>query len=86
MHIYLNTFPWPITLCSYGYRNVTRSKVTGHVLVNALHAYHRFNRRYHVQKNAKQYALLLMNRAAHNRKYQDGMKIATDFRNDNVTT
>ena len=28
----------------------TRSKVTGNFLVNALHAFHRFNRRYHVKK------------------------------------
>ena len=48
--LYLNTFPWPTTLCFYGYRNVTRSKVTGNFLVNALHAFHRFNRRYHVKK------------------------------------
>ena len=30
----------------------TRSKVTGNFLVNALHAFHRFNRRYHVKKCA----------------------------------
>ena len=29
-------------------RDGTRSKVTGNFLVNALHAFHRFNRRYHV--------------------------------------
>ena len=46
--LYLNTFPWPTILRFYGYRNVTRSKVTGHFLVNALHAFHRYNRRYHV--------------------------------------
>ena len=33
-------------------RDRTRSKVTGNDLVNALHASHRFNRRYHV-KNYK---------------------------------
>ena len=27
----------------------TRSKVTGNLLVNALHAFHRFNRRYRVK-------------------------------------
>ena len=27
----------------------TRSKVTGNFLVNALHAFHRFNRHYHVK-------------------------------------
>ena len=48
-YIYLNTFPWPTTLCFYGYRNVTRSKVTGKFLLNALHAFHRFNRHYHVK-------------------------------------
>ena len=32
-------------------RDVTRSKVTGNVLVNALHAFHRFNRRYHVKNS-----------------------------------
>jgi hypothetical protein len=31
--------------------NGTRCKVMGHFFVNALHAFHRFNRRYHV-KNA----------------------------------
>ena len=31
-------------------RDGTRSKVTGNFLVNALHAFHRFNRRYHVGK------------------------------------
>ena len=36
-------------------RNGTRSKVTGNYLVNALHAFHRFNRRYQVKK------LILMN-------------------------
>ena len=30
-------------------RHGTRSKVTGKVLVSALHAIHRFNRRYHVK-------------------------------------
>ena len=30
-------------------RDGTRSKVTGNFLVNALHAFHRFNRRYHVK-------------------------------------
>ena len=50
MHIYLNTFPWPTTLCFNGYRNVTHSKVTGNFVVNALHAFHRFNRRYNVKK------------------------------------
>ena len=49
MHIYVNTFPWRTTLCFYGYQNVTRSKVTGNFLVNALYAFHRFNRRYHVK-------------------------------------
>ena len=49
MHIYLNIFPWPTTLCFYGYRNVTGSKVTGNFFVNALHAFYRFNRRYHVK-------------------------------------
>jgi len=29
-------------------RDVTRSKVTGTFLVNALQAFHRFNRRYHL--------------------------------------
>jgi hypothetical protein len=28
---------------------VTRSKVTGNLLANALHAFHRFNRRYRVK-------------------------------------
>ena len=32
-------------------REGTRSKVTGNFLVNALHAFHRFNRRYHVKKD-----------------------------------
>ena len=31
-------------------RNGTRSKVTGNFLVNATHAFHRFNRRYHVKR------------------------------------
>ena len=31
-------------------RDGARSKVTGNVLVNALHTFHRFNRRYHVKK------------------------------------
>ena len=55
MHIlvYLNTFPWPTTLCFYGYRNVARSKVTGNVLVNAFHAFHLFNRRCYVKKRKK---------------------------------
>ena len=53
MHIYLNTFPWPTTLCFYGYRNVTRSNVTGKFLVNALHDFHRFNRRYHIKRKCK---------------------------------
>ena len=30
-------------------RNGTRSKVTGNFLVNAFHAFHHFNRRYHVK-------------------------------------
>jgi hypothetical protein len=30
-------------------QDVTRSKVTGNYLVNALHAFHRFNMRYHVK-------------------------------------
>ena len=30
-------------------RDGTRSKVTGHVLVNVLHAFHIFNRRCHVK-------------------------------------
>ena len=33
-----------------GHWNVTRSKVTGNFLLNALHAFHRFNRRCHVTK------------------------------------
>ena len=49
MHIYLNTFPWPTTLCFYGCQNVTCSKVMGNFLVNALHAFYRFNIRYHVK-------------------------------------
>ena len=32
----------------------TRSKVTGNFLVNALHAFHRFNRRYHVKKYSRE--------------------------------
>ena len=32
-------------------RDGTRIKVTGNFLVNALHAFHRFNRRYHVKKS-----------------------------------
>ena len=36
-------------LCIPG-RDGTRSKVTGNFLVNALHAFHRFNRSYHVKK------------------------------------
>ena len=39
------------TLCFYGYRNMTLSKVTGNVLANTLHAFHRFNKRYHVNNN-----------------------------------
>ena len=31
-------------------RDGTRSKVTGNFLVNAHHAYHRFDRRYHVKR------------------------------------
>ena len=31
-------------------RDWTRSKVTGNFLVNALYAFHRFNKRYHVKK------------------------------------
>ena len=50
MYIYLHTFPWPTTLCFYGYQDGTRSKVTGNFLVNALHAFHRFNRLYHVKR------------------------------------
>jgi hypothetical protein len=34
-------------------RDGTRSKVSGNVLVNALHAFHRFNRRHRVQKGVK---------------------------------
>ena len=34
-------------------RDGTRSKVTGNFLVNALHAFHRFNRRYHVKTTQK---------------------------------
>ena len=49
IHAYLNTFQWPTTLCFYGYQDGTRSKVTGNVLVNALHALHRFNRRFYVK-------------------------------------
>ena len=49
MHIYLNTFPWPTTLFLWiPGQDGTRSKVTGNILVNALHAFHRFNGRYHV--------------------------------------
>jgi hypothetical protein len=52
--LYLNTFPWPTTLCLYGYhkgyQNVTRCKVTGNFLVNASHGSHRFNRRYYVKR------------------------------------
>ena len=33
-------------------RDGTRSKVTGNVLVNALHAFHRFNRRYYVKNDS----------------------------------
>ena len=51
MRIYLNTFPWPTTLCFYGYRNLTRSKITGNFLVNAFNAFQRFKRRYHVKIN-----------------------------------
>ena len=54
MHIYLNTFPWPTTLFLYGYQDGTRSKVTGNVLVNALYAFHRLNRRYHVKRTLKE--------------------------------
>jgi len=32
-------------------RDGTRSKVTGNFLVNALHAFHRFNRGYHVNNS-----------------------------------
>ena len=35
-------------------RGGTRSKVTGNFLENALHAFHRFNRRYHVKKDKTQ--------------------------------
>ena len=31
-------------------RDGARSKITGNFLVNALHSFHRFNRRYHVKK------------------------------------
>ena len=34
-------------------RDGTSSKVTGNFLVNTLHAFHRFNRRYHVKKYEK---------------------------------
>ena len=34
-------------------RDGTRSKVTGNFLVNALHAFHRFNRRYHVKNSSR---------------------------------
>ena len=52
MHIYLNTFPWPTTLFLWiPGQDGTRSKVTGNYLVNALHAFQRFNRRYHVKKD-----------------------------------
>ena len=33
-------------------RDETRSKETGNFLVNALHAFHRFNRRYHVNNKS----------------------------------
>ena len=39
-------------------RDGTRSKVTGNFLVNALHAFHRVNRRYHVKKVAVHWAAM----------------------------
>jgi hypothetical protein len=36
-------------------RDGTHSKVTGYFLVNALHAFHRCNRRYHVKKKNMQF-------------------------------
>ena len=35
-------------------RDGTRSKVTGNFLVNELHAFHRFNRRYHVKNKTEE--------------------------------
>ena len=56
MHIlYVNTFPWPTTLCFYGYQDGTRSKVTGNFLVNALHAFHRFIRRHQAKTRKTKY-------------------------------
>ena len=40
-----------ITFLRIPVRDGTRSKVTGNFLVNALHAFHRFSRRYHVKNN-----------------------------------
>ena len=40
-------------------RDGTSSKVTGNFLVNALHDFYRFNRRYHVKKAVESHSLLI---------------------------
>ena len=52
VNAYIPTFPWLTYIIMFLWisgRDGTRSKLTGNVLVNALQAFHRFNRRYHVK-------------------------------------
>ena len=45
-------------------RDGTRGKVTGNFLVNALRAFHRFNRRYHAKNNNKRIKIIKIKSAA----------------------
>ena len=50
-------------------RDGTRSKVMGKFLVNALHAFHRFNRRYHVKESKKLLHITVIERAYQSSRY-----------------